>query len=89
MGSGNLNRHFVNSMDLIRAYVNGRGVDVPGGATAIDAVRAWNAEAAEQVLAGDRALTDSRGLPLEPTADIVSGSIVRIVSGRRRGSASE
>jgi hypothetical protein len=75
--------------DVIRAYVNGRGVDVPAGANAIDAVRAWDAATADQVLSGDRALTDSRGLPLEPTATLVGGSIVRIVSGRRRGAATE
>jgi hypothetical protein len=75
--------------DVIRAYVNGRGVDVPAGATAIDAVRAWDAAAAEQVVAGDRALTDSRGLPLEPSAILTAGSIVRLVSGRRRGAAAE
>lgn len=71
--------------DSIRAYVNGRGVEVPVGATAIDAVRAWGIEAADQVMAGDRALTDSRGLPLDPSAVLAGGSIIRIVSGRRRG----
>lgn len=75
--------------DLIRAYVNGRGVEVPAGASAIDAVRAWDGAVADQVVAGDRALTDSRGLPLEPSAAIVTGSIVRIVSGRRRGPVDE
>lgn len=75
--------------DVIRAYVNGRGVDVPAGASAVDAVRAWDAAAAEQVLAGERALTDSRGLPLEPTAILAAGSIIRLVSGRRRGAAAE
>jgi len=75
--------------DVIRAYVNGRGVDVPAGASAIDAVRAWDVAAAEQVVAGDRALTDSRGLPLEPSAILTAGSIVRLVSGRRRGAATE
>ena len=70
--------------DTIRAYVNGRGVEVPVGASAIDAVRAWDIEAAEQVIAGDRALTDSRGLPLDPSAVLAGGSIIRIVSGRRR-----
>lgn len=75
--------------DAIRAYVNGKGVDVPAGASAIDAVRAWDAAAADQVVAGDRALTDSRGLPLEPTAILTAGSIVRLVSGRRRGAAAE
>ena len=75
--------------DSIRAYVNGRGVDVPAGATAIDAVRAMNTAEADQVLAGERALTDSRGLPLDPSTVLVAGSIVRIVSGRRRGAATE
>jgi hypothetical protein len=75
--------------DSIRAYVNGHGVDVPAGATAIDAVCIWDSAAADQVLAGERALTDSRGLPLEPASPLVAGSIVRIVSGRRRGAATE
>lgn len=75
--------------DVIRAYVNGRGVDVPAGASAIDAVRAWDVAAADQVVAGDRALTDSRGLPLEPSAILTAGSIIRLVSGRRRGATTE
>ena len=75
--------------DTIRAYVNGRGVEVPVGASAIDAVRAWDTEAADQVMAGDRALTDSRGLPLDPSAALAGGSIIRIVSGRRRGATPE
>jgi hypothetical protein len=75
--------------DSIRAYVNGRGVDVPAGASALDAVRAFDPAIAEQVVAGDRALTDSRGLPLETSAVLSGGSIIRIVSGRRRGAATE
>lgn len=71
--------------ESIRVYVNGRGVDVPTGAMAIDAVRASDVDAADQVIAGDRALTDSRGLPLDPSEVLVAGSIVRIISGRRRG----
>ena len=75
--------------DVIRAYVNGRGVDVPAGARALDAVRAFDADIAALVVAGDRALTDSRGLPLDPSAELSTGSIIRIVSGRRRGAAAE
>ena len=75
--------------DVIRAYVNGKSVDVPVGASALDAVRAYDAAVADQVVAGDRALTDSRGLPLEPTSVLAGGSIMRIVSGRRRGAATE
>lgn len=70
--------------ESIRAYVNGHGVDVPAAASAIDAVRAWDAAAADQVMSGERALTDSRGLPLDPSSMLQAGSIVRIVSGRRR-----
>lgn len=75
--------------ESIRVYVNGRGVDVPAGSCAIDAVRESDTVSADQVLAGDRALTDSRGLPIEPSALLVNGSIVRLVSGRRRGAATE
>jgi hypothetical protein len=70
--------------DPIRAYVNGRGVDVPAGATALDAVRAADPAVADAIAAGDRALTDSRGLPIEPSAVLSGGSILRVVSGRRR-----
>jgi hypothetical protein len=75
--------------DSIRAYVNGRGVDVPVGAMAIDAVRALDSVEADRVLAGERALTDSRGLPLEPSTVLAGGSIVRTVSGRRREATPE
>ena len=75
--------------DSIRAYVNGRGVDVPAGASAIDAVRAMDSAVADQVVSGDRALTDSRGLPLDASAVLVAGSIIRIVSGRRREANAE
>ena len=38
---------------MVRVFVNASGVDVPAGSTALDAVRAWNAEAADEV-DGDR-----------------------------------
>ena len=72
--------------DTIRAYVNGRGVDVPHGAAALDAVRAYDPEVATQVSAGERALADSRGLPLDPASPLEAGTIMRVVSGRRRES---
>ena len=75
--------------DVIRAYVNGKGIDVPAGASALDAVRAYDTVAADHIAAGERALTDSRGLPLDPASVLVGGSIMRIVSGRRRGAAPE
>lgn len=75
--------------DVIRAYVNGKGVDVPAGASALDAVREYDTAVADQIAAGERALTDSRGLPLDPASVLVGGSIMRIVSGRRRDAGPE
>ena len=37
---------------MVRVFVNASGVDVPAGSTALDAVRAWNADAASEVAAG-------------------------------------
>ena len=70
----------------LRAYVNERGVTVPPGATALDAVAEYDARygAAEAaaVREGRRRLTDSRGLPCAPDAPLVSGSILRVVAAR-------
>jgi hypothetical protein len=66
----------------VRAYVNAHGVDVPEGATALDAVRAWNADEADAVARGERVITDSRGLPIAGDAAVHAGSIFRLVSGR-------
>lgn len=71
--------------DPVRVYVNGRGVDVAMGATVLDAVRLADPGAATAVAVGDRALADSRGLPLDPGTAVTGGTIVRVVSGRRRG----
>ena len=63
-------------------FVNGRGLDVAGGATAIDALRAGDPAEAEAVERGERAITDSRGLPLEPNALVFAGAIYRTVRAR-------
>jgi hypothetical protein len=72
-------------MNSVRVYVNGRGVDVPRGATAIEALRALDPEAARQVEEGRRALVDSRGLPLAPATVLAAGSILRLVRARPAG----
>jgi hypothetical protein len=66
----------------IRVFVNAAGIEVPEGGTAIDAVRAWNAEAADEVGAGKRLITDSRGLPIGGDAPMSAGSILRLVANR-------
>jgi hypothetical protein len=74
---------------LVRVFVNAAGVDVPSGATALDAVRAYDAGAAAEVEGGRRLITDSRGLPLDASAAMSAGSILRLVAKRDRASADD
>jgi hypothetical protein len=66
----------------VRVYVNGRGVDTPATACALDAVRAFDANMAADIDGGRRALADSRGLPIDPAAPVFGGLILRVVSNR-------
>jgi len=68
--------------DSLRVYVNERGVSVPHGSVAVDAVRALFPELAAEVAAGRQRLTDSRGLPVDASQALVGGSIYRVVPVR-------
>ena len=70
-------------------YVNGHGVDAPADGRAIDAVAASDPALAAQITAGERALTDSRGLSIGADAPLYQGAILRVVSvrGAREGGA--
>lgn len=68
--------------DAIRVFVNAAGVDLPRGGSALDAVRRWKAAEADAVAAGTRAITDSRGLPLDADTVLPAGAILRTVSNR-------
>ncbi len=68
--------------DSVRVFVNAAGVDVPRGATALDAVRAWKPAEADAVIAGSRMITDSRGLPITGDAPLPAGAILRTISDR-------
>jgi hypothetical protein len=68
----------------IRVFVNAQGLDAPSGATALDAVRLWNAAAAQSVQDGARLITDSRGLPIDPSTPLGAGAILRLVANRDR-----
>lgn len=72
--------------DRLIVFVNAARVDVPTSATALDAVRAWSADAASEVEQGTRAITDSRGLSLAASAPLYSGAIMRVVAVRDRDS---
>ena len=69
--------------DTIIVFVNAQRVDVPRGSTALDAVRAWNPESADQIAAGARQLADARGLPIGGDSPAYSGAIYRVIGGRR------
>lgn len=68
--------------DSLRVYVNERGVSVPHGSVAVDAVRALFPELAAEVDAGRQRLTDSRSLPVDASQALVGGSIYRVVPVR-------
>ena len=69
-------------MNTIRVFVNAAPLEVPQGSTAIDCVRGWNADEAEEIARGKRAITDSRGLEVEAGSPAKAGSIFRTVSKR-------
>lgn len=66
----------------IRVFVNGAPLSVPPGSTALDAVRAWKSSEADAVAAGERLVTDSRGLPAETARALEAGAILRTVARR-------
>ena len=68
----------------VRVYVNERGVSVPPGSLARDAVREILPEDAVAIDAGTMRLTDSRGLPIAADTAVVGGMILRVVAVRER-----
>ena len=68
----------------VRVFVNERGVTVPAGASALDAVKVNFPDDAEGIAAGRLRLTDSRGLPVPPDTVVTGGSIFRVVAARER-----
>lgn len=67
---------------MMRVFVDGTAFLVPHGATVHDAVRAFSASEAEDVAAGRRAVTDSRGLPIALDVPLSGGAVLRVVSSR-------
>jgi hypothetical protein len=66
----------------VRVYVNSRALDLPQGATVGDAIRAWDSSQVDAVSRGERAVTDSRGLPASMSDVVSQGSILRVVGSR-------
>ena len=74
---------------MVRVFVNAAGVEIPAGSTALDAVRAWSAEAAADVTSARRVITDSRGLPISAETPMSAGSILRLVAKRERATTED
>ena len=74
--------------ESLRVYVNERGVNVPAGSVALDAVRLLFPDQAEEVAAGTSRLTDSRGLPVPSDTPHNGGAIFRVVPVRERAEES-
>lgn len=68
--------------ERLRVFVNGAAGDVPRGATLLDAVRAVHPALADAVADGTRAIADSRGLVIAPSAAATGGAVLRVVSAR-------
>jgi hypothetical protein len=68
--------------ELLRVFVNGRAISIARDATILDAVRAFDADEARAVAAGERAVTDSRGLPISLDVALAGGTVLRVVSAR-------
>ncbi|HET9425308.1 MAG TPA: hypothetical protein VFO55_08060 [Gemmatimonadaceae bacterium] len=77
----------MNRPESLRVFIDARGVDVRPGATAIEAVEAFDPAVATAVRAGAKILTDSRGLPIDSGSALESGAILRLVSRRDRSAA--
>jgi hypothetical protein len=73
----------------MRIFVNAAPLDVPAGTDARGAVAAHDAALAAQVAAGSAFVTDGRGIELDGTAPLESGSILRVVVRARRGAGGD
>jgi uncharacterized Zn-binding protein involved in type VI secretion len=70
--------------DTARIFFDGKGVDAPAGSTVISALESVSVETTAAVRAGERVITDSRGLPVEAETVIYNGAIFRVIRVRAR-----
>ena len=69
--------------ETVRVYINARAVEVDAGATALQAVEAWDETQAAAVRNGERMITDSRGIVTANDTPVHNGAIFRIVRARQ------
>jgi hypothetical protein len=73
----------------VRVYVNGRGVDAPAQGSPVDAVRVVDPGLADAIAAGEKLVTDSRGLPVTSGEALYNGAIFRVITNRPRATSDE
>ncbi len=66
----------------LRVFVNGLGLEVPPGSTALEAVARADRPEAQEVAAGRRMIVDSRGLAVPAASPAFAGAIFRTVRAR-------
>jgi hypothetical protein len=69
-------------MSDVRVFVNGVGIEIARESTALDAVARVDRNEAEEVAAGRRMITDSRGLAVPARSEVFAGAIFRTVRAR-------
>lgn len=70
--------------DAVLVFVNDRPLRLPPGASALDAVVAFDAALGRQLAAGAAQLSDGRGIPFLPGAPVFPGAILRCAPSARR-----
>jgi hypothetical protein len=69
-------------MNPVRVFVNGVALELAPGATALDAVALADRREAEEVAAGRRLITDSRGLAIPSHSAVFAGAIFRTIRAK-------
>jgi hypothetical protein len=75
--------------DEIPVFVNERAVTVPVGATAREAIAAFDPGLAARGEGGAGRVTDGRGLPVALDAPLEAGAILRVAGSARRPAAAD
>jgi hypothetical protein len=70
----------------IPVFVNDHPLALPPGATAAEAVAAFDPTLAERLAAGSATLTDARGIAMGADQPLFPGAIVRVIVSARRSS---